>query len=55
MTEILCDRELVLDLVDAYDDLVGELQVVYYSQDSDAIQAAEDRVAVLLKQLGIEE
>jgi hypothetical protein len=41
------------ELADAYEDLVDELGVVYYSQDGDAIDAAQARVETLREELGI--
>jgi hypothetical protein len=49
--EILCDRELVTELAEAYGHLVHELGRVYYLQDIEAIDqymAEVDRLKGLL-------
>lgn len=45
------DADAVKELLRAYAGLVQELQVVYYSQDSDVIHQLEDQVDTLWDQL----
>jgi len=55
MTEILCDRALVLKLVDAYDDLIEEISNDDFYRNAADIRAALDRVDALLEELGLVE
>lgn len=49
----MTDIEKLLELIDVYEDLVTELQVTYYAQDSDKIRILEEKKEVLLGESGV--
>lgn len=55
MTEILCDRELVIQLVDAYRNLVYELDHTRWYVDSEAVDAWYTEIERLRELLGLDD
>lgn len=53
MSYFLYGKRDLKRLADAYEDLVSELQVVYYSQDGEAIRAAEEAITELWDEYGL--